>query len=419
MFTGPGAGNACVAALHAVVVPDAAVLRERKIVNVKELIRFELEGLSLALPADGRVVDFDVTMEPLPRNRSGALDRHEIAERYRTGRLRIPRTGAASVPPDDHTQRVVAFVQAAVRPGIIVRPDSNLELDLGLDSIDRVELLASLEQRFGVRVPDDVAHCAFLVGDIAEAFRGATETGARPVAWESLLDAGDKSAEPQALLERRAVTALVVFGLLRGLVRALAPPRVTGLEHLPRTGPFIITPNHQSYIDPLVLMSVLPFGVLRQLFFVGAAEYFETPVTAWLARRLNLVAVDPDANLLPAMQAAAFGLKHGKVLVLFPEGERSIDGTVKKFKKGAAILSRHLNAPVVPVAINGVFEIWPRNRPVDWRRLLPWSRHRPSVRFGTPIPSSAAGSYADHIDAVRAAVEQLWLASCSSEARSA
>ena len=66
------------------------------------------------------------------------------------------------------------------------------------------------------------------------------------------------------------------------------------------------------------------------------------------------------------MKAGAFGLTHGKILVLFPEGERSIDGTVKKFKKGAPILAQHLGVPVVPVALKGIYELWPRNRGINW-----------------------------------------------------
>ena len=109
-------------------------------------------------------------------------------------------------------------------------------------------------------------------------------------------------------------------------------------------------------------MGVLPWRIFRQVFFVGASEYFETPFMRWFARQANVVPVDPDASLVPAMQAGGFGLRHGRVLVLFPEGERSIDGTVRTFKKGAAILSTHLSAPIVPVALDGIFEVWARNR---------------------------------------------------------
>jgi long-chain acyl-CoA synthetase len=397
--------------LHALVVPDADVLRERKIVNTSELIRFELEGLSISLPAHKRVLGFDVSLQPLPRTTTRKLKRHEIAKRYRAGGPVAAPEPANTGPMDDHLARIVALVQADVRPGVLVRPDSNLELDLGFDSMERVELLASLEQRFGVRIPENIAQGAFLVRDIADAFRGATESATgEELQWDSMLELEDPGSELRALLKPRPLSALLVFAVARIVVRTLVRPSVRGLEHLPHGRPLIICPNHQSYIDPVVIVAMLPLDVFRQLFFVGAAEYFQTTVTAWLARKMNVVPVDPDANLLPAMQAGAFGLRHGKVLVLFPEGERSIDGTVRKFKKGAAILSQHLQVPIVPVAIHGVFELWPRNRPLDWRGLLPWSGHHVTIRFGPPLDPPPAGvSYADHTATLHTVIEGMWL----------
>ena len=392
-------------------MPDLPILRKKKIVNVRELIRFELETLSVSKPPDHQIAAFDVMMAALPRNAAGQLDRHEIVERYRTGRLRALGRESATRPLDHHAAGIVRLVQDFVGPGVEVCPESNLELDLGLDSIRRVELLAFLEGRCGGRIPGDAGEAVFTVGDLANALpptaRGA-EMRARfeQSVWNSLRETGGSDAP--GLLRRRMFTAAAVYGLVR-VLRAIVRPRVGGLEHVPRKGPFIITPNHQSYIDPLVIESVLPFAVFQQLFFVAASEYFETPVRSRLARALNIVPVDPDANLVSALRAGAFGLKHGKVLVLFPEGERSIDGTVRTFKNGAAILAQQLNVPVVPVAITGTFEIWPRARPLDWRRLLPWSGHRVTVQFGTPIRAPEAGCpYADYTEAIRGAVEQMW-----------
>jgi len=95
---------------------------------------------------------------------------------------------------------------------------------------------------------------------------------------------------------------------------------------------------------------------------------------------MRLVPVDPDSNLVNAMRAGAYGLKRGKVLVLYPEGERSIDGTPKVFKKGAAILSTHLQVPIVPVAVDGFFELWPRGK--NWFQR--W-RGNTRIAFGAPI----------------------------------
>jgi long-chain acyl-CoA synthetase len=183
---------------------------------------------------------------------------------------------------------------------------------------------------------------------------------------------------------------------------------VTGLEKLPRDGAFLICPNHQSYVDPFFVCAALPYRTLARVFFVGAVEYFETPLMAWVARKIHCVPVDPDSNLVPAMRAGAFGLAHGKVLMLFPEGERSIDGTVKRFKKGAPILSRHMHVPVVPVAIKGAYEVWPRGRGFNWRGMLPGARSRVRVRFGDPIQFAEGESYAEAAARLRATVDEMW-----------
>jgi long-chain acyl-CoA synthetase len=195
---------------------------------------------------------------------------------------------------------------------------------------------------------------------------------------------------------------------------------VSGLDRLPAQAPFIISPNHQSYLDAFLLVSALPYRVARKLFFVGASEYFATSFMAWVARQIHVVPIDPDSNLTRAMKVGAYGLRHGKVLLLFPEGERSIDGSVKRFKKGAAILSLHLGVPVVPVAMDGVFDVWPRNRPLQWRALLPDGNVRVLMEMGPPIEPRALGGglsaesatieqhYAAATERIRDAVKTLW-----------
>jgi 1-acyl-sn-glycerol-3-phosphate acyltransferase len=125
-----------------------------------------------------------------------------------------------------------------------------------------------------------------------------------------------------------------------------------------------------------------------------------------LARSIKVVVVDPDANLVPAMRAGAFGLRHGMALVLYPEGERSMDGTPKVFKKGAAILSIHLQVPIVPVAIEGFYDAWPRNQ--KFRGFKPLK-----MVFGSPIlppPESEASeaTYEKFTADVKARIVEMW-----------
>jgi 1-acyl-sn-glycerol-3-phosphate acyltransferase len=126
----------------------------------------------------------------------------------------------------------------------------------------------------------------------------------------------------------------------------------------------------------------------------------------WLARTLRVIVVDPDANLIPAMRAGAFGLRQRRPLILYPEGERSIDGTPKAFKKGAAILSIHMQVPIVPVAIEGFYKVWPRSKPFQGFSPL-------KIVFGNPIvppPESEASeaAYENLTAQSRARVVEMW-----------
>jgi long-chain acyl-CoA synthetase len=182
--------------------------------------------------------------------------------------------------------------------------------------------------------------------------------------------------------------------------------RVKGLGNLPPRGPFIICSNHQSFLDPAVLASVLPEQMFRDTFAVGTSEIFGTGFLRTLARWLRVVVVDPDANLIPAMRAGAFGLRSGRVLILYPEGERSIDGEPRIFKKGAAILSIHMQVPIVPVAIEGFHEAWPRGK--GFQKFT-----RLQLMFGDPIyPSPEAEAseqaYEELIGELKSRVVGMW-----------
>jgi long-chain acyl-CoA synthetase len=290
--------------------------------------------------------------------------------------------------------RALEVIADAARNKQSLRPDANIELELGLDSMERVELLTHLEQMFGTDVPDEAAHKIYTVRELIEAVRppeGSEATGQRGDPWAKLLAAESIETEDAFLRElgrRKPVTSLIGFTAMKAaylFAKLFLRFRVRGLENLPASGPYLLCPNHQSHLDAFLLVAALPYRVMRNLFFVGASEYFSSPLSAWFAKKVNLVPVDPDANLVRAMQAGAHGLRLGKILILFPEGERSIDGQVKKFKKGAPILSTHLKAPIVPIALEGVYEVWPRGRRFRWRSLLPGAS-RTRMHCGAPLP---------------------------------
>jgi long-chain acyl-CoA synthetase len=150
------------------------------------------------------------------------------------------------------------------------------------------------------------------------------------------------------------------------------------MENLPEKGPYLLCSNHQSYFDPVVMASLLPWRLFRQTFALGTSDIFGEGFMRRLARWIRVVVLDPDANLVPAMRAGAYGLRQGRILVLYPEGERSDSGKPRIFRKGAAILSIHEQAPIIPVAIEGFYDAWPRHQ--KWPKFK-----NLSLVFGKPI----------------------------------
>lgn len=372
--------------LYAVIVPNFEVLRQRKVVNAKEVIRFDVEGLSAKLASTKRISGYEIWQEDLPRTTTRKLKRFEIQKRVRAGggSDRDEISAERPLTKEDTTWLEQADVQRAMQvlreystaAAEHIRPDSNLELDLGLDSMRRVELLVALEQELGGNVPESALSEIYTVRELVEVVRESASSGhalaregGRPAqafaGWSSVLrqDAIEQGA--LAITKPRPVVDRIIFVFMRVVKlfwKMVSRLDVEGLENLPKQGPYLLCSNHQSFLDPIALLSVLPFWALKRMFAVGTSEVFGQGIMTQVAKLMRVVVVDPDANLVPAMKAGAYGLRHGMALTLYPEGERSIDGIPKALKKGAAILSIHLQVPIVPIAIDGFHDAWPRNK---------------------------------------------------------
>ncbi len=378
--------------LHGVIVPNYEVMRERKIVNARDVIRFDVEGLSAQLPSSKRILSYELWQQPLPRTTTRKLKRYEILRQVLAGGQQGVRAEARQLTgeeakwlADPEVVRAMAVVRAAAQSRGEILPSDNLELDLGLDSMERVQLLVALESELQTRLPETVASQVYSVREMVDAVRSAARTtGASPAfeGWKKVLAV--ESTDPDVLAiarPRRIMRAFwfLVAQLLNLLCRDLYRMKVEGLEKLPASGPFLICPNHQSFLDAPVVLSLLPWQLFRNTFHLGTSEIWGWGWRRKLARTLNLIPVDPDSNLVAGMRAGAFGLRRGKVLILYPEGERSIDGVPKIFKKGAAILATHLRVPIYPVALDGFYEAWPRGKPPQKFTQL-------RIKIGDPIP---------------------------------
>jgi long-chain acyl-CoA synthetase len=227
--------------------------------------------------------------------------------------------------------------------------------------------------------------------------------------WEAVLAA--EPDDPRVLASLNSSILFTFLWFVSGkfvalIMRVFFQLQVSGKEKLPKKGPFILSPNHQSFLDGPVVASQIPWRLFKNMFYVGTSEIFGHGAFNYLGRTFRLVPVDPDSNLVNAMRAGAHGLKKGQNLVLYPEGERSVDGTPKKFKKGAAILAAHLKVPIYPVALEGFYDSWPRSK--RFPRLA-----KLRVQFGDPIlpPETLTNpeeTYKQITDDLRGSVVKMW-----------
>jgi 1-acyl-sn-glycerol-3-phosphate acyltransferase len=164
-------------------------------------------------------------------------------------------------------------------------------------------------------------------------------------------------------------------------LRAVYKPVMTGVENVPASGPVIIAANHQSFADEFFV----PLAARRQIVYFAKAEYFNAPglrgkAMAAFFRGCGHVPVERgDTRSAAAVIDVGVGiLDEGRALGIFPEGTRSPDGRMYKFRTGVARLALRSGAPVVPVGVVGTRDV----QPPDSRR---WYRRPVAVHFGAPM----------------------------------
>lgn len=396
--------------LHAVVVPDFDEIRHQKIVNASNMIRYLIETLSQQLPPHQRVHSLEIRQEPLPRTTTRKIKRFEVQQQLGQGRPNGASEGEALWEPADEVEEEIVTLLEHVKSTGPLRPEMNLELDLDLDSLERVEFLSTLQQSFQLTVPEEEAARLLTLQDVFEAVKGKLD---RPTggavekrSWSDILDEplGDEAPERfLRVLRRRPLVEPLVLLIAKSVKltgKALFNVKTEGLENLPTDYPFLICPNHMSFLDAFLIVAVLPNRVVRRFFSLGYSEYFAGGLTAFFGGIVRTIPVTADRNLALTLRLAAEGLRRKLVLVVFPEGERSIDGRLKPFRKGPAILATKLGVPAVPVGIHGSYEAWPRGT----SRIR---MHPITIRFGKPIRPTVDESIEDFNHRLRQAVSEL------------
>jgi long-chain acyl-CoA synthetase len=382
--------------LIALVVPDAQAQAQSE--PIEDLIRREVQRESSKLPSHHRVTDYAITEEPLPRTRIGKIRRHMLPERFEHAKSGKEKKAVGAVPaeqwsPEDQELLENATAQAVWDwlpshfPDARLAPETNLQLDLGIDSLDWLNITLEMRAVAGAEL-DEAA-----IGRIETVRDLLRETAAAGSATLPQLDLDplEKLQRPEELLnqeQRRWLEPRPLFirilgscllALNRGLMRSLFRLRVRGEHRLPQKGPFILTPNHASYLDPLAVGAALPRHALNRTYWGGwTAVMFANPLMRLVSRAVRVMPIDPKGGPLSSVAFAVAAVKQGYNLTWFPEGGRSPDGKLKRFRPGIGLAVSAQPVPLVPVWIDGAYEALPLGKRIPRLRTI-------TITFGEPV----------------------------------
>ena len=290
-------------------------------------------------------------------------------------------------------------------PGL--RVDSSLDSDLGLSSLDRVELLSALEDRYQVDLSEAQFSAVRTVGDLEKMLRGEAVTvqGYHYPAWTL--------AWPV-----RWVRLAAQYLLMRPAVLLLGWPRIEGRENLQDVkGPLLVVSNHIGDVDPGFIVTALPARFRHRLATATGGEALEAlrsprPERGLLGGAydrmqwflgvslLNLFPLPREAGFRKSFAYAGQAVDKGYSVLVFPEGRHTTDGKMNPFRAGIGLLAQNLGVAVLPMRIDGLFEL--KNA---GKKFAAPGRIR--VQIGKPIQFLAGMDVEKITAALQKAVEEL------------
>jgi len=369
--------------VHAVFVLDPGV-------SAEEIVR----AANQKLEDHQKIRSFSIWPgEELPRTQSTRkLRRAEIAETIRKG--------AQTAQPKPENELAALLQKYA--PGRAITPETTLD-ELGLSSLDRVQLMMELEQKRSADIDEGAFSSAATVAELSRPAPARGESIDFPTYNRSRF--------------ARAVRRLALPFWLLPLARIFAHIRVSGIEHLVSIQrPVIFASNHQSHFDVPVILASLPARLRYRVATAMSKEFFDAHFyparftwLEWFTNSLNywLSTFFFAAFPIPQRHAGAgqtiryMGemVEQGWSILIFPEGDRTNAGEINPFQPGVGMIAAHLETQVVPIRIVGLERVLHKN--AKWPRM-----GRVDVKFGPPLTLSG-DNFADLAAQVETAVRNL------------
>lgn len=350
--------------LMAVVYPDFDLIKHRNITNIKESLKWEIiDKYNVTAPKYRKILEVKIVKNELPKTKLGKVRRFmlndflkgEVVEEGAEGTV-VNQQSKKEIEVPEELKEIYTTLKENIEKNYDaqVTPDAHLELDLGLDSLDIVEILSFVENSYGVKIKEEEFINIKNVLTLAEFIKnhGGTFSNVE-IDWKNILNERIDIDLPKSAWVGKLIRIITkpIFSLYFSLKKE-SQDKISN-------EPAIYIGNHQSFLDALMFNQAIPMKMMNDTYYIATVVHFDTPLRRYLADRGNVLIVDINKNLKETLQVSAEVLREGKNLVIFPEGARTRDGELQEFKKTFAILSKELNVPVVPFGIKGAYKAMP------------------------------------------------------------
>lgn len=337
--------------LSLLILPDVKKVAELNITDVQTYIRENVVAeYNRNAQSYKKISSVYFTDKEMPKTRLGKIKRYKLQEIINQqekpkSKTEEPATEEYTILKDFFKSRISKEISAT----------NHLEMDLGLDSLEKITLCVFLNSSFGIDLQEEKLMDYPTVNDLLKyIYDNKTKSEIEHINWSDIFKQKLNLKLPKAWF-----TQLLLKHSARILLSLYFRIKAKGVENL-SSGPMILAPNHQSYLDGLFVTAFMKDKTLRQTYFYAKQKHVKNFFLKFMANTNNVIVMDINKDLKLSLQKMAEVLKRGKNIIIFPEGTRSYTGKLGEFKKTFAILSRELNVPIVPVAINGAINALPR-----------------------------------------------------------
>ena len=342
--------------LLALVYPDFKLIKERSITNITETLKWDIiDSYNINAPAYRKILEIKVVKDEFPKTKLGKLRRFMLKDILKN--LEDGGENAHKERPEDPESKTREFQTLAQyikeEKGENIYPDSHIEIDLGLDSLDIIQLNSFIEKTFGFKIKEEETVDLKVIKDICEYIRkNSKEYHLEKINWSEIL----KESIDYPLPSSNMIWLTKIF--FAPILKFYLGLKIKGIEKLSKE-PRIIICNHESFIDAFAVQRLFKGDMLKNTYYFAIKKHFDKAGLRFMANHGNIILMDINENLKESLQISAEVLKEGKNLVIFPEGARTRDGKLQDFKKFFGILSKELNIPVTVLGIDGAYKSMP------------------------------------------------------------